>query len=204
MDDQPLVRTGLASVLASDPENDVVGEAADGEEALALADELQPDIVFMDIRMPRLDGLAATRQLLAAQPDVRIVVLTTFDADEYVFEALSLGASAFLLKDEPPESILAAVRAVRSGHTLVAPALTRRLVEQWARPEPTPLLDRLTPRELDVLRLVAQGATNAEIAKSLVVEDSTVKTHISRLLAKLEARDRVQLVILAYEARILS
>ena len=202
VDDQPLVRTGLASVLASDAGNEVVGEAADGVEALAMADQLRPDIVFMDIRMPRLDGLTATRRLLAEHPDVRVVVLTTFDVDEYVFEALSLGASAFLLKDEPPESILAAVRAVQSGHTLVAPAVTRGLIERWARPQPSEKLSQLTPRELEVLRLVASGATNAEIAAALVVEDSTVKTHMSRLLAKLQARDRVQLVIIAYEAGI--
>jgi DNA-binding NarL/FixJ family response regulator len=202
VDDQPLVRTGIASVLASDPLNEVVGEAADGNEALTMVEALEPDLVLMDIRMPGLDGLEATRRLLADWPATRVVMLTTFDADEYVFEALSSGASAFLLKDEPPESILAAVRAVHSGHTLVAPAVTRGLIERWARPHATPELAQLTPRELDVLRLVAKGATNAEISAALVVEDSTVKTHMSRLLSKLGARDRVQLVITAYEAGI--
>jgi DNA-binding NarL/FixJ family response regulator len=202
VDDQPLVRTGLASILASDPENLVVGEAADGLEALSMAEQLHPDMVIMDIRMPRLDGLSATRRLAQDHPQTRVIVLTTFDVDEYVFEALSSGASAFLLKDETPESILAAVRAVRSGHTLVAPAVTRSLIERWARPRTSSALSQLTPRELDVLRLVARGATNAEIAASLIVEDSTVKTHMSRLLSKLGARDRVQLVITAYEAGI--
>jgi DNA-binding NarL/FixJ family response regulator len=202
VDDQPLVRTGIASVLRSDPMNEVVGEAADGLEALEMAERLEPDMVLMDIRMPHLDGLAATRRLVADRPGIRVVVLTTFDADEYVFEALASGASAFLLKDETPESILAAVRAVHSGHTLVAPAVTKRLVERWAQPRPKPELGQLTARELDVLRLVAKGSTNAEIAAALVVEDSTVKTHMSRLLSKLGARDRVQLVITAHEAGI--
>ena len=201
-DDQPLVRAGLAEILSTDPDLEVVGTAADGHEALELAIQLRPDLVFMDIRMPRLDGLAATRRLLAEVPEARVVVLTTFDIDEYVFEALRSGASAFLLKDEPPEAILAAVHAVRSGHTLVAPAVTRRLVERWTKPKPTLELERLTSRELEVLRLVAAGATNAEIATALVIEQSTVKTHMARLLAKLGARDRVHLVITANEAGI--
>ena len=201
-DDQPLVRAGLAEILSTDPELEVVGSAADGHEVVELAAQLRPDLVFMDIRMPRLDGLTATRRLLAEVPSARVVVLTTFDIDEYVFEALRSGASAFLLKDEPPESILAAVHAVRSGHTLVAPAVTQRLVERWTKPNPAAGLERLTSRELDVLRLVAQGASNAEIATALVVEQSTVKTHMARLLAKLGARDRVHLVIAAYEAGI--
>ena len=201
-DDQPLVRAGLAEILSTDPDLEVVGTAADGHEALELAIQLRPDLVFMDIRMPRLDGLAATRRLLAEVPEARVVVLTTFDIDEYVFEALRSGASAFLLKDEPPEAILAAVHAVRTGHTLVAPAVTRRLVERWTRPKPTLELERLTSRELEVLRLVAAGATNAEIATALVIEQSTVKTHMARLLAKLGARDRVHLVITANEAGI--
>ena len=201
-DDQPLVRAGLTEILSTDPDLEVIGSAADGHEVLELATQLRPDLVFMDIRMPRLDGLAATRRLLAEIPEARVVVLTTFDIDEYVFEALRSGASAFLLKDEPPESILAAVHAVRSGHTLVAPAVTRRLVERWTKPNPAVELERLTSRELDVLRLVGRGATNTEIATALVVEPSTVKTHMARLLAKLGARDRVHLVITAHEAGI--
>jgi DNA-binding NarL/FixJ family response regulator len=199
VDDQPLVRAGLASVLSHEQGLHVVGEAANGAEALALARERRPDVVLMDVRMPVLDGLSATRQLLAEQPEVRVVVLTTFDVDEYVYEALRSGASGFLLKDESPEAVVSAVLAVRSGHTLVSPAATRHLVARCAGVRSAAPLDGLTPREREVLVLVAGGATNAEIAGALVVEESTVKTHIGRLLAKLDARDRVQLVITAYE-----
>jgi DNA-binding NarL/FixJ family response regulator len=200
VDDQSLVRAGLTSLLDGEPDLEVVGTAAEGAQALVMAAEHSPDVVLMDIRMPGMDGLTATRQLLAAQPQTRVVVLTTFDIDEYVFEALRSGASAFLLKDEEPEALVAAVRAVRSGHTLVAPAVTRWLVERCSRPRQVPAIDSLTAREREVLVQVARGATNAEIASALVVEESTVKTHMSRLLAKLGARDRVQLVITAYEA----
>jgi DNA-binding NarL/FixJ family response regulator len=199
-DDQPLVRAGLASVLRSEGDLEVVAEAGDGAAALALARTHRPDIVLMDIRMPVLDGLTATRRLLAELPDTKVVVLTTFDVEQYVFEALRSGASAFLLKDEPPEAVVAAVRAVSTGHTLVTPAVTRHLVARWTTPTPRPQLDLLTPREREVLGLVAQGATNAEISARLVIEESTVKTHIGRLLDKLDARDRVQLVIVAYES----
>ncbi|HVE98704.1 MAG TPA: response regulator transcription factor [Mycobacteriales bacterium] len=199
-DDQALVRAGLVSVLGSDPRIAVVGEAADGEEAVAAARRLVPDVVLMDIRMPGLDGLTATRRIVAEHPGIRVLVVTTFDVDEYVFEALRIGASGFMLKDEAPEAILSAVHAVASGHTLVAPVATARLVAQWSGRRPVVGLEALTPRETEVLRLVARGLTNAEIAAELYVEESTVKTHIGRLLGKLGARDRVQLVISAYES----
>ena len=199
-DDQPLVRTGLASVLASQPDLTVVAQAADGVAALSLSREHRPDVVMMDIRMPVMDGLTATRRILAELPETKVVVLTTFDVDEYVFEALRAGASAFLLKDEPPEAIVAAVQAVCSGHTLVTPAVTRHLVARWTAARAVPGLELLTPREREVLVLVGQGATNSEVAAALVIEESTVKTHVGRLLDKLQARDRVQLVIAAYEA----
>jgi DNA-binding NarL/FixJ family response regulator len=199
VDDQPLVRAGLASVLGADPGLEVVGEASDGADALRLARAHRPDVVLMDVRMPVLDGLSATRSLLAENDDVRVIVLTTFDVDEYVFDALRSGASAFLLKDERPEAVVAAVHGVVAGHTLVTPAAIRRLVARCGRPSDPARLQGLTTRETEVLVLVAQGATNAEIARALVVEESTVKTHVGRLLSKLGARDRVQLVITAYE-----
>ena len=202
-DDQELVRTGLCTILERSG-LDVLGEAADGRAAVREARRLRPDVVLMDVRMPVLDGIAATRELVAGRPEghPRVLVLTTFDLDEYVFEALRAGASGFLLKDAPPERLVAAVHAVRDGEALLAPQITRRLVERFAlpaRPAP-PGLDELTAREREVLALVARGLSNAEIAERLVLTLPTVKTHVSRVLMKLGLRDRVQAVVLAYEA----
>jgi len=203
-DDQRLVRAGFRVILDSEPDIRVVGEAADGLEAVALARSLAPDVVLMDVRMPQLDGLSAARQLLAST-DSRILILTTFDADEYVYETLRMGASGFLLKDAPPDQMIGAVRSVAAGNALIDPAVTRRLIRRFAhavRPASLqpPLLKDLTARELDVLRLVARGLSNAEIAADLVVEESTIKTHVSRILLKLGLRDRVQAVVIAYES----
>ncbi len=203
-DDQRLVRAGFRVILAGEPGISVVGEAADGVEAVALARALAPDVVLMDIRMPNLDGLAAARQVLDSCGS-RVLILTTFDADEYVYETLRMGASGFLLKDAPPDQLIGAVRSAAAGNALIDPAITRRLIGRFAhavRPsalQPAQLRD-LTARELDVLRLVARGMTNAEIAAELVVEESTVKTHVSRILLKLGLRDRVQAVVIAYES----
>ncbi len=203
-DDQRLVRAGFRVILAGEPGICVVGEAADGVEAVALARALAPDVVLMDIRMPNLDGLAAARQVLDSC-ESRVLILTTFDADEYVYETLRMGASGFLLKDAPPDQLIGAVRSAAAGNALIDPAITRRLIARFAhavRPsalQPAQLRD-LTARELDVLRLVARGMTNAEIAAELVVEESTVKTHVSRILLKLGLRDRVQAVVIAYES----
>jgi DNA-binding NarL/FixJ family response regulator len=208
VDDQAMVREGFAAVLSAQPDMVVVGGAADGEQAVGLARRHDPDVVLMDIRMPRLDGLAATRRVLDVPPGThrpRVLMLTTFDLDEYVFEALRAGASGFLLKDAPAADLVAAVRVVAAGEALLAPSVTRRLIEDYAtriRPQLTrpAILDSLTPRELDVLRLVAKGQSNAEIAESLVVAEQTVKTHIGRIFAKLDLRDRAQAVVLAYES----
>jgi DNA-binding NarL/FixJ family response regulator len=202
VDDQELVRAGFRMILERGGLA-VVGEAADGETAVALVDRLLPDVVLMDIRMPVLDGIEATRQVVAAHPEVRVVVLTTFDLDEYVLEAVRAGASGFLLKDIPPTDLVHAVRVVARGDALLAPALTRRLLERFAAgPGLTecPALERLTPREDEVVRLVAAGLSNAEIGRSLFLSEATVKTYVSRLLAKLGVRDRVQLTVLAYES----
>jgi DNA-binding NarL/FixJ family response regulator len=202
VDDQTLVRAGFVRLLASEPDIEVVGEAADGSAALDVARRTRPDVVLMDIRMPKLDGLQATPRLLSAQPATRVVVLTTFDLDEYVFEALRAGASGFLLKDAPPDDLIHAVRVVAAGEALLSPSVTRRLIAEFAR---TPALRtddrlaRLTPREREVLSLVAAGLSNAEIAARLFLGDSTVKTHLTAVLAKLGLRDRVQAVVLAYE-----
>lgn len=203
-DDQRLVRAGFRVILDSEPDIRVVGEAADGVEAVSLARALAPDVVLMDIRMPQLDGLSAARQLLASG-DSRILILTTFDADEYVYETLRMGASGFLLKDAPPDQMIGAVRSAAAGNALIDPAVTRRLIRRFAhavRPASLqpPHLKDLTARELDVLRLVARGLSNAEIAADLVVEESTIKTHVSRILLKLRLRDRVQAVVIAYES----
>ena len=204
-DDQELVRDGFAMILDAQEGIEVVGHAADGAAALAAVRDHQPDIVLMDVRMPGMDGLEASRRLLAlAPPRPRVIILTTFDLDEYVYEALSAGASGFLLKDAPREQLIFAVRSVAGGDTLLAPAITRRLVERFVRRRPPPdgipdELEALTPRELDVMRLVACGRSNAEIAQELVVGETTVKTHVGNVLAKLDLRDRVQAVILAYE-----
>jgi DNA-binding NarL/FixJ family response regulator len=203
-DDQTLVRSGFRLILDAQADIDVVGEAGDGTEALALARELSPDVVLMDIRMPKLDGLDATRKLMAANGSPRVLVLTTFDADEYVYAAMRAGASGFLLKDVRAEQLAEAVRTVAAGETLLAPTVTRRLIERFMR-RPVPgeqrpeRLAELSDRELEVLRLVAQGLSNREIAATLFVSEATVKTHVTRVLSKLELRDRVQAVVLAYE-----
>jgi DNA-binding NarL/FixJ family response regulator len=203
-DDQGMVRAGLRSLLEADPEISVIGEAADGLEAIDEVRRLRPNVVLMDIRMPELDGLSATRQLIAERPDLRVLALTTFDLDEYVFEALRAGASGFLLKDAPAEELTTAIHVLARGDALLAPAVTRRIVEAFvsrSEPEPAdlPELDDLSPREVEVLRLLAAGRSNAQIAGELVVSDATVKTHVSNILAKLRLRDRIHAVIYAYE-----
>jgi DNA-binding NarL/FixJ family response regulator len=207
VDDQSLVRSGFRLVLEASGDVDVVGEAGDGEQALALAAELRPDVVLMDLRMPVMDGLEATRRLLAAPDGPRVLVLTTFDLDEHVYDAMKAGASGFLLKDVRPEQLVAAVRAVHEGEVLLSPALTRRLVEQYverSRPGTPPVgLESLTERERDVLVRVGRGLSNAEIACDLYVSEATVKTHVNHLLAKTGLRDRAQAVVLAYESGLL-
>jgi DNA-binding NarL/FixJ family response regulator len=199
-DDQALVRGGLRLILDAEPDIEVIAEAADGGQAIDEALQARPDVVLMDIRMPALDGIQATRQLIPQLPATRVVMLTTFDLDDYIVDAFRAGASGFLLKTAPPQQLVAAVRTVHAGDALLAPASTRRLIEQSARPPaPAPALDMLTPREHDVLRLLARGLTNAEIAQQLVVEPSTIKSHVASVLAKLGLRDRVQAVITAYE-----
>jgi DNA-binding NarL/FixJ family response regulator len=203
VDDDDLMRAGLRSVLSSDGTIEVVGEAGDGREALAQIGELQPDLVLMDIRMPDLDGISATREVLATSPDLKVVVLTTFEQDDYIFDSLNAGASGFLLKRTKPEELIAAIHTVAEGDALLSPSVTRRVVDRMAV-QPVPVsagrrLDQLTPRELEVLEHVAQGLSNREIAEAFVIEESTVKTHVKRILMKLGLRDRVQAVILAYE-----
>jgi DNA-binding NarL/FixJ family response regulator len=201
-DDQGMVRSGLASLLEGEPDITVVGQAVDGEEAIAAVRRLRPDVTLMDIRMPELDGIAATRAVVASNPQTRVLVLTTFDLDEYVFEALRAGASGFLLKDAPAEELVAAVRVVARGDALLAPAVTRRVVEAFTSipaPAPPPVVDALSPRELEVLRRLARGRSNAEIAADFYVSEATVKTHVSNILMKLRLRDRIQAVIYAYE-----
>ena len=199
-DDQALVRGGFRLILDAEPDIEVIAEAADGGQAIDEALQARPDVVLMDIRMPALDGIQATRQLIPQLPATRVVMLTTFDLDDYIVDAFRAGASGFLLKTAPPQQLVAAVRTVHAGDALLAPASTRRLIEQSARPPaPAPALDMLTPREHDVLRLLARGLTNAEIAQQLVVEPSTIKSHVASVLAKLGLRDRVQAVITAYE-----
>ncbi|WP_457253124.1 response regulator [Pedococcus sp. P5_B7] len=206
VDDQALVRAGFRMILEIEPDLRVVGEAADGEEAVAQVAALRPDVVLMDVRMPGLDGIAATKRLLAEGPAAtRVVMLTTFDMDAYVYEALRVGASGFLLKDVQPELLVAGIRAVHAGESLLAPTVTRRMIESYlARPrvvdgEAPARLDSLTPRELETLTLLARGLTNAELAEQLFVSETTVKTHVGRVLMKLGLRDRVQAVIYAYE-----
>jgi DNA-binding NarL/FixJ family response regulator len=203
-DDQALVRVGLRKILEIEPDTTVVGEAADGAEAVREAGRLAPDVVLMDIRMPVLDGIEATRRIVAAQPEAKVLVLTTFGLDGYVFEALRAGASGFMLKDAPAEEIAAAVRIVAGGDALLAPAITRSVVAEFARqrPSPTPpaTLAELTTREREVLELLARGMSNAEICDRLVVTEATTKTHVARILQKLGLRDRIQAVIYAYEA----
>ena len=207
VDDQALVRTGFRMILDAEGDMDVVGEAANGKEAIGEASRLNPDVVLMDVRMPELDGIEATRRLLTdGGVDSKVVMLTTFDMDEYVYEALRAGASGFLLKDAPPEQLVDGIRAVCSGDALLAPSVTRRVIEEFVRRPPEavrtapPEIEELTPRECEVLKLIARGLSNAEIAKSLVVSETTVKTHVARVLMKMGLRDRVQAVVMAYES----
>lgn len=205
VDDQAMVRTGFRLILESEPNISVVGEAADGREGLAAAREFQPDVTLMDVQMPVLDGLAATQQIVNDDEiHTRVVILTTFERDEYIFGALRAGASGFLLKNAPPEDLIDAVRVVAAGNALLAPSVTQRLIAEFMRrpsaPALPPELQLLTERELDTLRLLAQGLTNAEIADRLFVGESTVKTHVSNIFSKLNLRDRVQAVIYAYES----
>ncbi len=203
-DDQAMIRSGLRSLLADQPGIEVVGEAADGERAVAVALDQHADVVLMDIRMPVLDGLAATRRLVSVTSAVRVLVLTTFDLDEYVFEALRAGASGFLVKDTRPAELVQAVRVVAAGEALLAPSVTRRLIAKFAShakaPPAMPELDTLTEREREIVALVAEGLSNQEIADRLIVSPLTAKTHVSRAMAKLAVRDRAQLVMLAYES----
>jgi len=207
-DDQALVRAGFRMILESQPDLEVVGEARDGEEAIACHERLRPDVILMDIRMPGTDGLEAARRIFSRTDSgdgCRIIMLTTFDLDEYVYAALQLGASGFLLKDVSPEQLIGAVRLIAVGDALLAPSITRRLVERFARPSTRPRyssagLNELTPREAEVLHLMAEGMSNCEIAERLVVSEATTKTHVARILSKLAVRDRVQAVVIAYQS----
>jgi DNA-binding NarL/FixJ family response regulator len=209
-DDQALVRSGFVVLLRSCADIEVVGEAADGQEAIDLVRRERPDVILMDIRMPRVDGLEATRAIVGEGLDTRVLILTTFDLDEYVFGALRAGASGFLLKDTLPDELLMAVRIVADGEALLAPRVTRRLIEQFALQtevtpaERNPAIDTLTERELEVLVAVARGLSNAELAEELFMSHATAKTHVSRLLAKLHSRDRAQLVMIAYESGVVA
>ena len=205
VDDDDLMRAGLRSVLASDDSVQVVGEVGDGGVAVQSTRDHWPDVVLMDIRMPGLDGIAATREVLAASPDVKVVILTTFEEDDYIFGALNAGASGFLLKRTRPEELIAAIQTIAAGDSLLSPSVTRRVIDRMAREPPlagssSSRLDALTPREREVLELVARGLSNGEIATTLFVEESTVKSHVKRILMKLGLRDRVQAVIFAYES----
>lgn len=208
VDDQELMRMAFRMVVDSQPDMEVVGEASDGAEAIAAVGELQPEVVLMDVRMPHMDGVEATRRIVDAASTARVIVLTTFDLDEYVYSALRAGASGFLLKDVQPGDLLSAIRAVASGHAVIAPSVTRRLLSTYAHRLPVPgqpdppeynRLDQLTAREREVLLLVARSLSNAEIAEQLVLSEATVKSHVGRILAKLKLRDRVQIVVFAYE-----
>jgi len=205
-DDQSMVRAGFRMLLSRAEDMEVVAEASNGLEAVDKAARFEPTVVLMDIRMPELDGLEATRRILAADENARILILTTFDLDEYVYEALRAGASGFVLKDEPPEQLLAAIRIVAAGEALLSPAVTKRVIQRFTRlPQaaaPPAGLDELTERELDVFRLIARGLSNAEIGQELYISDTTVKTHITHILQKLGLRDRVQAVVLAYQTGI--
>jgi len=203
-DDDDLMRAGLIELLTADPDIEIIGQASTGQEAVDLARRLSPDVVLMDVRMPDLDGIAATRGLSRAAPDVRVLILTTFEQDDYIFGALRAGASGFLLKRTRPEDLIAAVHTVAAGDSLLSPSVTRRVIDRMAQ-QPTPdladhaKLDALTPREREVLALIARGLSNREIAAVLVVEESTIRTHVKRVLMKLDLRDRIQAVIFAYE-----
>jgi DNA-binding NarL/FixJ family response regulator len=202
-DDQAMVRAGFRMLLAKEPDIEVVGEAENGLEAVDKAARFGPTVILMDIRMPELDGLQATRRILDADPSARILVLTTFDLDEYIYEALQAGASGFVLKDDPPEQLLAAIRTVAAGEALLSPAVTKRVIREFTRlprPEQPQGLDQLTDREREVLALIAEGRSNAEIGEQLFISETTVKTHVTHVLQKLGLRDRVQAVVLAYQA----
>ena len=202
VDDQSMVRAGLRMLLSDQPDIDVAAEAANGLEAVSLAAQFRPDVVLMDIRMPELDGLEATRRILAADQSARVLVLTTFNLDEYVYEALRAGASGFVLKDDPPEQLISAVRTIAAGEALLSPPVTRRMIDQFARlnrQAPPKAVGTLTTREMDVFRLITRGLSNAKIGKALFISDTTVKTHVTRLLQKLGLRDRAQAIVLAYQ-----
>jgi DNA-binding NarL/FixJ family response regulator len=205
-DDQSMVRAGFRMLLSGEQDIDVVAEASNGLEAVAKAARFEPTVILMDIRMPELDGLESTRRIIAADSRAKILVLTTFDLDEYVYEALSAGASGFVLKDDPPEHLIAAVRTVAAGDALLSPAVTKRVIKQFTRiPRPTPpkQLAELTIREQEILRLIANGLSNAEIGQQLYISETTVKTHVTHILQKLGLRDRVQAVVLAYQSGLL-
>ena len=202
-DDQSMLRAGFRMLLAQEPDIEVVGEASNGREAVDKAARFGPNVILMDIRMPELDGLEATRRILATDAAARILVLTTFDLDEYVYDALQAGASGFVLKDDPPEQLLAAIRTVAEGQALLSPAVTKRVIREFTRihrPVAPKGLDELTEREREVLSLIAEGRSNAEIGEVLFISETTVKTHVTHVLQKLDVRDRVQAVVLAYQA----
>ena len=202
VDDQAMVRAGFRMLLGDEPDIEVVAEASNGLDAVAEAARTKPDVVLMDIRMPELDGLEATKRILAADASSRVLILTTFDLDEYVYRALKAGASGFVLKDEPPEQLVAAVRTVAGGDALLSPAITARVIEQFTRlhkQTPPKAVETLTEREMDVFRLITRGYSNAEIGRELFISDTTVKTHVTRLLQKLDLRDRAQAIVLAYQ-----
>jgi DNA-binding NarL/FixJ family response regulator len=205
VDDQSMVRAGLRMLLSDEPDIEVVAEAGNGREAIAQAARFHPNVVLMDIRMPEVDGLEATRRILAADDSARVLVLTTFNLDEYVFEALRAGASGFVLKDDPPEQLIGAVRTIAGGEALLSPTVTTRVIQQFTRVHrqaPPEAVRFLTSRELEVFRLITQGLSNAEIGRALFISDTTVKTHVTRLLQKLDLRDRAQAIVLAYQTGI--
>jgi DNA-binding NarL/FixJ family response regulator len=206
-DDQSMVRAGFRMLLAGEVDIEVVAEASNGLEAVDKAARFNPTVVLMDIRMPELDGLEATRRILAADNNARVLILTTFDLDEYIYEALRAGASGFVLKDEPPEQLIAAIHTVAGGDALLSPSVTKRVIRQFThapRPAPPPReLDELTAREREILRLIAQGLSNFEIGEQLYISETTVKTHVTHILQKLGLRDRVQAVVLAYQTGLL-
>jgi DNA-binding NarL/FixJ family response regulator len=209
-DDQALMRAGFRMILGAEPDLEVVGEATTGHEAVVEVARLRPDVVLMDVRMPEMDGIEATRRLLDGNADTKVVMLTTFDMDEYVYEAFRAGASGFLVKDVPPEQLIAGIHSVASGDALLAPSVTQRLIQEFVRRPPagirtpSPELSRLTAREVEVLRMVARGLSNGEIATELFVSETTVKTHVAHLLSKLGVRDRVQAVVFAYESGVVA
>ena len=205
VDDQSMVRAGFRMLLGDEPDIEVVAEAADGLEAVAQTARFHPDVVLMDIRMPRMDGLEATRRIIAADPSARVLILTTFGLEDYVYEALRAGASGFVLKDDPPEQLLAAVRTVAEGDALLSPAVTRQVIRHFTkenRQQRPPAIEQLTAREIEVFRLLSEGLSNAEIGRRLFISGTTVKTHVTRVLQKLDLRDRAQAIVLAYQTGI--